>query len=100
MEVKSNHKSPRRRMKVETDKDGYALCPKCGAKTGLKLYPDDALEDYPLWCKTCRRTTHTDRPATSIIDATCTMMERLKPRSRRMIYDLARDILKGQGAAV
>lgn len=97
MKEKPNQKS---RMKVEIDPNGFTICPRCGANIGLKLYPDDALEDYPLWWSSCRRTSHVDRPATSIIDATCAMMERLNPYSRRLVYDMVKGLIKGQEVAV
>lgn len=97
MKEKTNQKS---RTKVETNQDGFTICPRCGANIGLKLYPDDALEDYPLWCSSCRRTSHVDRAAASIIDATCAMMERLNPHSRRLVYDMVKVLIKGQEVTV
>ncbi len=35
----------------------WLLCPVCGAKTRVKIFPDTRLEKFPLYCPKCRHIT-------------------------------------------
>lgn len=38
-------------------KNGRAVCPACGRKTQIRIYPSTVLRDFPLYCKRCRAVT-------------------------------------------
>ena len=42
-------------MKESAENKGWVLCPKCVAKTRLKLLPETELKFFPLFCPKCRR---------------------------------------------
>ena len=45
-------------MKIMNDKSEekhWVLCPVCGAKTRLQLFPETELKVFPLFCPKCRR---------------------------------------------
>ncbi|MDO4807439.1 MAG: cysteine-rich KTR domain-containing protein [Coriobacteriales bacterium] len=45
---------------MTTDVDEYSLswlrCPACGAKTRVKIREDTVLQNFPLYCPKCKRT--------------------------------------------
>ena len=44
--------------------NGRAVCPQCGRKTPIRIYPNTVLRDFPLYCKRCRAVTivNTEEP--------------------------------------
>ena len=42
-------------MKENAENKRWVLCPKCGAKTRLKLLPETELKFFPLFSPKCRR---------------------------------------------
>ena len=41
------------RGKMLAKRDGFALCPRCGAKIA-KVLPDTTAVNFPAWCRFCR----------------------------------------------
>lgn len=37
-----------------SDEEQWILCPKCGAKTRLRLLQRTVLRDFPLFCPKCK----------------------------------------------
>lgn len=43
--------------RILTVRDGWAICPVCGRQTFVKILDTTRLENFPLYCKKCKRET-------------------------------------------
>lgn len=41
-------------MSILANEQRWILCPRCGAKTRLKLFSDTELKHFPLFCPKCK----------------------------------------------
>lgn len=45
---------------MQTNNNGFLLCPLCGRKTNTKVLPNTELKCFPLWCNRCKIATNID----------------------------------------
>lgn len=45
---------------MQTNSNGFILCPKCAGKTKTKVIPGTKLVRFPLYCTWCKRETVID----------------------------------------
>ena len=43
--------------KIQNESSLWLPCPKCGARTKIKIYEDTVLLNFPLYCTKCKKET-------------------------------------------